>query len=227
MNKLLKVVIIGFFFLSSSCSNNIQKPLNVIEKSNIQKNYVISGIVDLKKLKNSNFKTKAFDINDITQKATVTLLYPDDYMVPDLRNTAIVSGVTNSSGEFKMNPLENFTPINEQIYILEVTKRVGGIGTPNMSLRTILKWNGVSWDSITTPNLYITVETTAIAILAYLNKNNLTYDDTIGKITMSTDEESTILYDTKINNSDTSSIIWQILDLLNTGKDPIENISSI
>lgn len=227
MNKLLKITIISFFLLNSSCSNKIDRPLDSIDLSTTQqKNYLISGSVALDDFKSNKFKTEAVSVNDISTQATVSLLYPADYIIPTLANTAIVAGVTDSTGSFKMNPLDNFTPITDQVYVLEASKRVGGVGNSNISLRTNIKWNGTTWDSITTPNLYITSKTTAISILAHFNKANMTSSDTIGRITMNTNGTSNILYDAKITSNALSRIIDVIFLLLLENKDPVENIYS-
>lgn len=122
----------------------------------------------------NGYKTKA-SIADIATSATVSLINPNT-------NTSIATGLTDINGGFSINPSNSFNPNTGDTFILEVTKRLGGAGNTGISLRTILKKTDMSWDSITSPSIYINTKTTAIAIMSSLNPTDLPVDKTIGAL---------------------------------------------
>ena len=84
----------------------------------------------------------------------------------------------------------SFTPVNNEVYVLEAIKRIGGSGDNIMSMRTYICWNSANseWESITTNGIFINTKTTALTYLAEKKKNNVSSQDTIGKISYNNEE---------------------------------------
>lgn len=218
-------IILLFSLFISSCQeiivSNTQKQ-SVIEQQSIYKSS-IKGKVNLNDFYSSKFKVKAFE-QDISSKATVSLIYPSDYSDSSLRNTAIVAGVTDSQGNFDISS-GSFTPVLNQVLVLEASKRIGGVGNPSISLRTLIKWNGSGWDSITKPDIYINKKTTAVAIYSHYKPETLSSLDTIGRITV-VNNNSSIFYDSKLTSDGLNRILSAIDIILYENMDPLENIYS-
>ncbi|MFN8577224.1 MAG: pentapeptide repeat-containing protein [Candidatus Sericytochromatia bacterium] len=155
------------FFNSNISQNNSNNKINEIR-----------GKVEFpESKKTNNFKTKA-TIGQIKVGATISLIYPpDDSTNP---NVTIATGLTDTNGNFLLN-VNSFTPETGKIYILEGIKRIGASGNDKLSIRTYIKWNGTTWESITSPNISLNKTTTAITIIDK-NDNSISSSDTIGKI---------------------------------------------
>lgn len=116
----------------------------------------------------SPFTTQA-TLGEVGIKATVSLITSPDASNP---NVTIATGLTDSSGAFTLNLDSYFTPVNNQVYILEAAKRHGTAGNYLMSVRTYVKWNGSKWVSITYSTvlgnedaIVISTKTTALTIM--------------------------------------------------------------
>lgn len=226
-----KIRTINFFIILllslfiDSCQKSI--PSNTIKQSFVEKQNTykvdIKGKVNLNDFYPSKFKIKALE-QEISSKATVSLLYPSDYFDTSLRNTAILAGVTDSQGNFNIS-VGSFTPVINQTLVLDASKRIGGVGNPSISLRTLLKWNGSGWDSITKPDIYINKKTTAVAIYSHYKPEILSSFDTIGRISV-VNNNSSILYDSKLTSNVLSRLLSAIDIILYVNKDPLENIYS-
>lgn len=147
--------------------------------------YSISGVVQFDSAfkASSGFSVKAH-ITNITSGASVTLL--------DLNGNALGPSVsTNASGQFLFTPSSTFAPTTGQIFVLEASKRGSADGQgPLLAMRTFVRWNGTSFDSITGPTIAINTYTTALAIIAA--KGEVTRDSTIGKVTVVNASTSTV-----------------------------------
>ncbi|MFN8671436.1 MAG: hypothetical protein U0457_05030 [Candidatus Sericytochromatia bacterium] len=218
MKKILYFILLLFIF---SC--NIK---DIQDKSSLtynEKNYTntIKGKVDF-----SSFKVKALD-SDIAKNATVSLIYPEDFSDVNLRNNTIATGLTDSNGNFEIN-LNNFpVPLN-QIFILETSKRLNGIGSHNLSLRTNILWNGNSWKSITKPNLVINKNTTAISCYKYFNlinipNPNFNITDSIDRIDLNLPENSQISFDSKLTQNEFNLILSYVQFAIKFSINPINN----
>lgn len=218
-------IILLFSLFIGSCQeitvSKIDKQIVVVQESIHKSN--IKGKVNLNDFYSSKFKVKALE-QEISSKATVSLLYPSDYSDSSLRNTAIVAGVTDLQGNFNISS-GSFTPVLNQVLVLEASKRIGGVGNPSISLRTLLKWNGSGWDSITKPDIYINKKTTAVAIYSHYKPETLSSLDTIGRITV-VNNNSSIFYDSKLTSDGLNRILSAIDIILYENRDPLENIYS-
>ncbi len=120
-------------------------------------------------------------LTDIQSQATVSLIYPSDHATR--ANQTIATGITNAEGEFVLSPGNNFTTAAGSIFVLEASKRIDGPGHPLLTLRTLLRWNGSAWSSITGTTVQINALTTAIAIMSHYESSissALTIESAVG-----------------------------------------------
>ena len=184
MRKNLIPVILVSLILSGCGTTDLIKPtkLTQIESTN-NTGKVIKGTVSFPKsplvpLYKGGWGIKA-TLAEVGSKATVSIIYPSNH--PTLANQTIATGLTDTNGNFSINPDANFNPANNDIFVLEANKRIGSGGNDLISVRTYLKWNGSVWSSITTPSININSKTTAITIIDDKD-NTIAPNDTIGKI---------------------------------------------
>ena len=243
LNKYLYITlnIFSIIALISSCAGNLpNKPTlldNPVISSNVESKYRIRGTAQftpspnhLNHINHSSdsgiYNTKA-TLSEVGTKATVSILYPPDYVTSALRNVTVATGLTDASGVFTVNPLSTFNPVIGDIFVLEAAKRIGAAGNAVITVRTYIKWNGHSWDSMTTPDLYINSKTTALAIIDSYD-NNISASETIGTIDVSTDVSipgnigsSPI----KVTAATISEVTAYVDNLLSQSVDPVRNIS--
>jgi hypothetical protein len=192
----------------SSCSvllpNSDFKNNNI----NIQKKikYSINGKVEFPELK---FKTKAL-YSDIATNGTVSIIDP--------YNNVVATALTDNDGNFDISPNDNFYPYQDNTYILEATRRIGDVGNNIMSLRTIILWNGLYWESITHPGVYINTKTTAISLINTLKGGSANYFintvDTSGETSIPSDLGSTA------SIQEINDLSQMVKDILSENKDP-------
>jgi uncharacterized protein YjbI with pentapeptide repeats len=160
-SKLLLLLLSSIFQISCT-SLNTYEPIKVEQLSKKQSNYQIKGKVEFPKLKeNYKFTSKA-QLADVLEGSSVSII--------DYSNYVQATGLTDSQGNFTINPSNDFRPSNGDIYVLETTKRIGGVEKSHMTLRTFIKWNGLDWESLTTPGIYINTKTTALALISDLKQ---------------------------------------------------------
>jgi Tol biopolymer transport system component len=135
----------------------------------------IAGKVEFE---DDDYKVKATTA-EVSTGATVSIIYPSSHAT--MSNKTIASGLSDSSGNFIINPDDEFEPAAGDIFRLEAARRISGSGTSAATLNTYIRWTGSSWESITTPALKINKATTALAIIE-INDNSLAPAGTIGKI---------------------------------------------
>lgn len=171
-----KKAFLGLVFLPLLLS--CQSPLiNVNNNSayNYSNVLPIKGNVDFPNLTKFNIKA---NISDIVSDSTVSLIYPSNHLVNP--NKTIATGLTDKNGNFVINP--NFRPIVNEILVLESSKRLGNYGSFLMSLRTLVKWNGNAWVSITGENISINNKTTALTGMVSLLSPSVSYEDAMNSI---------------------------------------------
>ncbi|MFN8577463.1 MAG: hypothetical protein U0354_11445 [Candidatus Sericytochromatia bacterium] len=226
MKKISKNISIVLLFTLTSCSVNNLSSINNNDKinSNINLKTTLSGQVIFPKDK---FNTKATQEN-ILSSTTISILYPSNTSSYSLTNNTVATGLTDSLGKFKLNPISTFKPTTDQVYILEARKRLGGEGNKIICLKTLIKWNGTTWTSITGTNVFINTKTTAIAIMSGYNQNALSFSDTINKVTVSSNSGvlSSTLSDitSVINQAKISEITSLVEQVITDNKDPIAEI---
>lgn len=126
----------------------------------------------------SGFTVKATTA-DVIGNATVTMSRID--------GTPVAGGLTDSTGAFTLyQSTTPFTPNAGDFFFLDLTKRYTFGWTSNLlSLRTIVKWTGTSWTSVTGPTVVINTKTTAVWSVWRDNTSVLTLDETMGLVTVS------------------------------------------
>lgn len=215
---------LAFLLTVSGCQST-----DLISNSKLNENPVIKSsksntIVGKVEFPNENsFKTKATQ-SDITSNSTVSVIYPNDYAVVSKRNSTLTGSSTNSSGDFSITFEPSLLISSGQTFILEATKRLGINGNESISLRTIIKWNGNSFESITgTGKIYINTKTTALSLLA--TSSTILANDTINKMNVI----SGVTEVADINPTITATVINYVKGLVETSltnsQDPIASIS--
>lgn len=186
--------------LTFSCTNtSIINNTNPVLKNQSIVTQPITGTATFP-IKN-NFNIKA-TVADIGTNATVSLIDTSN-------NTTLATGLTNASGVFTIN--SGFTATTGTVYVLEATRRIAGSSNSSMSVRTFIKWNGSSWNSITSPGVSINSRTTALTSMVGLMGTTLvTPDETIG--TMPNNTPSDISHNSTV--AITSASILEVADLI-------------
>ncbi|MBC7474822.1 MAG: hypothetical protein H7263_11065, partial [Candidatus Sericytochromatia bacterium] len=218
----------------SNCATQIaNNPVNNVSQINQSSKILNNSINSISGTTNFGIQNKPYHVkataNDIKTETTVSLIYPADYLDVSLRNITIGTGLTLTDGSFSVN-LNGFIPITSQVYVLDATKRIGGASNYQMTLRTLVKWTGSSWQSITTPGIDINAVSTALSIISSLNSVAVSSDNTIGKIPLLSNNASIV--DIKDNATKnvilTSSILGNIVNYVNNiladNQDPVGSI---
>lgn len=161
------------------------------------------------RIKNHGFKTKATatDIGSVSTISVITLG----------QNISIATGLTDVLGNFQLD-MSKLTLTANAIYILEASKRTG---EDVETIRTYIKWNGTSWESITTGDVIINENTTAISIIAsYLSVSSI---DLISKIDPAnlTDIFDSTNANVLISKDDITSVAKLVTSVLLGERDPI------
>ncbi|MFN8578797.1 MAG: hypothetical protein U0354_18365 [Candidatus Sericytochromatia bacterium] len=217
-NKLVKISFLALFSLYSCSIENVYNQ-NLVKNQNISNKYNVKGIVQF-----DSFKVK--NEGEIVRKATVSIIYPSDYTDLSLRNTTLATGLTDNNGAFNINQPQGYVPELNKVMILEASKRVNGVGNSMSTLRTHIKWNGTSWDSITTPTNYINSKTTSLALISALDSNIITPDQTINRIAYN-NGEFTVTYDTKLTEGIFGWMLNLVASLVYNYKDPAQEIFAL
>ncbi|MEK7433536.1 MAG: hypothetical protein AABZ74_10430 [Cyanobacteriota bacterium] len=215
-----------------SCSNYNTKNDTILTNYN-EKNAKVSfsGTVDFStnNYKNKEFKIKAVE-NDITSSSGITFSYPSDYLDSTLRNKIITTSVTNENGNFSIAMPTSFNPVIDQVYVLDATKRLNGTGSKNVSLRTLIKYDGYDWKSISSPKIVINSKTTALSILA--GYSIVLPESTIGKISFTDGISELPLSITDNTSIPTTNLTFGVMNnanllvesALSEDSDPLANI---
>lgn len=168
--------------------------------------------------KTKKFKTKA-TVTDIAPSATISFIVPEN-------NSVVATGLSDENGVFSisLNAVNGqfFSPEVNKVYILEASKRVGSSGNNTMTIRTFVRWNGGSWDSITEPDLRINEFTTAVTIIQGYNPS-ITPESTIAKINVngSTFTPSAL---GNIPATTVTTVSTLVNNVLAQAKDPVANV---
>lgn len=161
------------------------------------------------RIKNHGFKTKA-TVTDIGSVSTISVITLG-------QNTSIATGLTDVLGNFQLD-MSKLTLTANAIYILEASKRTG---EDVETIRTYIKWNGTSWESITTGDVIINENTTAISIIAsYLSVSSI---DLISKIDPAnlTDIFDSTNANVLISKDDITNVAKLVTSVLLGERDPI------
>ncbi len=221
--KFIKTFVLGLFILSS-CSEKQVNTNKDIQKENISKtrNLIIKGKVDFGNIeKSKGFKIKNTSL--IAERATISIIYPADHADINLRNTTNATGLCDIQGNFIINTDQNFSPENSNIMILEASKRIGGAGNSLISLRTIIKWKGNEWESISSPDIIINKQTTALSIISSLSPNIMNSAESMNKVAY-VNGVGNVIFDAKLTPSRFNAVYREVENFVSDFKDPVENI---
>lgn len=120
------------------------------------------------KTKALKFKTKATPV-DIASVSTISV-------INTAQNKTVATGLTDSLGNFQIDMSKITLAVND-IYVLEALKRTS---QDVETIRTYIKWNGTTWDSITVGDVLINENTTSVALISTFL--NVSPNDVIGKV---------------------------------------------
>lgn len=218
MKKKYNLLFILVISVSSyNCSlnlNSINSTLNYTVNNNIRSR-IITGNV-----RNKGFTAKSVSAG-FSYKSQIFMSYSDNYPVESLRGKIISTGLSNDQGFFFLITKNNFTPSLGDIFTLESNMRSLTPSRNNISMRTILRWNGKEYENIIKGKNYINSTTTAISIIAKYKNINL--NNVIGQLK---EQDNKFLINK--NNAITMNLISYVKDLVEecliSGNDPISSI---
>ncbi len=197
--------------LMSCQSPDINRLSNDIKiNSSLKSKYNITGKSEFPLNSTNSFKTKA-DITQVASKATISLIYTNDH--PTSPNVTIITGLTDSNGNFSLDPSSFFSPAVNDVFLLESSKRIGSAGNSLITVRTYVRWSGSNWESISFPqNLGVKVnsKTTSITLIDALN-NTISSNECINKLDVSSNPSVVSDIGTVL-----STEIERISDIVNT-----------
>jgi hypothetical protein len=101
-------------------------------------------------------------VAEVVSFATISLIDAES-------NSAAASTVSNGRGQFTLS-MNGFIPDTGRAYYLEASKGLNGHmpGSPVVRFRTLVRWNGSSWESLSGSTVSISSLTTAVCIAAQL-----------------------------------------------------------
>ncbi len=197
--------------------SNQENLTNTAKINNVESKTTLKGQVQFPQ----NFKTKA-TFSDVAPSATVSLIYPSNHSTK--ANVTVGTGLTDVDGKFTLNPDASFTPSLNAVFVLEASKRLTGTGSPILSLRTYVRWNGSSWDSMTKPGIFINTFTTALSIISGYNPTSVPPNDTISSIVVS-GNSSTPTTLPGVTDAVINSVAVMAKSALQNNNDPVYNIA--
>lgn len=188
-------------------------------------NVKVNGRTDLVKEVNAGGYQVQATVGTVMDSATVTLLDPG--------GNVLASGVSDARGAFSLTM--SFTPALNGYYVLEAAHgKVGGAqGNPIARLRTLLKWNGSGWLSITNTSVSGSVVlnslTTAVALLSALDPVNVPPSATLGKVVATSDpaylDEAIVFTDHE--DVQIRAMSNNILSFLSSDLDPVASVDQL
>ncbi len=154
-----------------------------------------------------------------SSNATLTLIGLAD-------NLTIVTGKTNTDGSFVL-PLSGFTPAANSYFLLEASRGLNNHAAGNSvaRFRSILKWTGSAWTSISGATIAINSLTTAVAIESSLDPVNVPPSATMGKVTGSSLNASPAL--TGHPDSEITALAASIAACLTNDFDPVGSVPAV
>ncbi|MBM3267210.1 MAG: hypothetical protein FJZ01_06115 [Candidatus Sericytochromatia bacterium] len=139
--------------------------------------YDLAGEVELSALP-SGWAVSA-SLGDVLAAAAVSLIDP-------ATGNTIKTALTNGTGAFSLSGFEStFAPATGALYYLEAAKGLGGhvVGRNAARLRTLVRWTGTAWASITAGTVKVGTASTALAAM-YGLKLDLSADKRIAATDM-------------------------------------------
>ncbi len=164
-------------------------------------------------------------VGTVLDSATVTLL--------DAGGSVLASGVTDARGAFSLTV--PFAPALNGHYVLESAHgKTGEVqGNAVVRLRTILRWSGSGWLSITNSttsgSVVLNSLTTAVALLSALDPVNVPPSATIGKVVATSDPAYLNEAVTFTNHKDDEirAMASNLLAVLDDDLDPVESVDQL
>lgn len=182
----------------------------------------IRGRSDL--VREAGYRTAA-TVGTALDAATVTLLDPG--------GNALATGITDERGSFTLTM--SFTPALNGYYVLEAAHGKAGEvqGNAVVRLRTILKWTGSGWLSITNTttsgSVVLNALTTAVSLLSALDPTHIPPSATIGKVVATGDSaylDASIVY-TDHADTQIQALANDLLSFLGSGLDPVASVDQL
>ncbi|HEY9899576.1 MAG TPA: IPT/TIG domain-containing protein [Pantanalinema sp.] len=154
-----------------------------------------------------------------SSNATLTLIGLAD-------NLTVVTGKTNTDGSFVL-PLGGFTPESNTYFLLEASRGLNNHAAGNTvaRFRTILKWTGSAWTSISGASILINALTTAVAIESSLDPVNVSPGATIDKVSGTSLNASPVM--TGHPDPEVAALAASIASCLTNDLDPVGSVPSI
>ncbi|MBM3271110.1 MAG: hypothetical protein FJZ01_26055 [Candidatus Sericytochromatia bacterium] len=105
-------------------------------------------------------------LGDVAVAASVSLIDPG-------AGNTVKTALTDGSGNFVISFGPTFAPASGSLYFLEAVKGLGGnaVGRNAARLRTLARWTGTSWASLTAGGVKLGTATTALAAIQALKAN--------------------------------------------------------
>ncbi|GEM_PF-6843458 len=195
-----------------------------------EKTIILAGRVAFPKLEEASKYQLQSTVGTVLDSATITLLN-------DAGNS-LATGVTDRGGSFSLTT--TFNPALNGIYVLEAVRGFNNAspGSEAGRLRTLVKWDGSAWLSMTnntaTDPVVINHLTTSLALTSALDPINVTAASTIGKV-IATSEPSylnnpnsgtTDLYATH-SDKEINGLAGNVLISLSYHNDPVAGYSGL
>ncbi|MBU6429019.1 MAG: IPT/TIG domain-containing protein, partial [Cyanobacteria bacterium REEB65] len=144
-------------------------------------------------------------------------------------NVTVATGLTDASGNFSLS-LGSFTPPTGNFYVLEAMHGLDNntAGNQVARFRTLMKWTGSAWTSISGPlPLYLTSQTTAIALLNSLDSTNVPFASTLNTVSSSGTTVALSPDPAVYPISQIDSMAAAILYYLTNTTDPVQDITRL
>lgn len=156
--------------------------------------------------------------------SVVSLIITPNYTNPSASKIIAATGVSDTSGNFSIDPGISFFPIQGEIFILEASKKIPPDGKNKITLRTFIQWKGNGWDSISFPGIIINSGTTAMAMMSDYNPFLLHSADTIKKIELINNESELKGTGSLINSEKILEVAYLVKQAISNNLDPSTEI---
>lgn len=162
----------------------------------------------------------AADLGAVPALATVALLYPADHATAP--GALLAAGTSDAAGNFDLRLPQR--PEAGALYVLEATRRFGAVGSEGLSLRTLVRWSGTAWSSISRPELVINAKTTALLLAAELDPE-LAAADVLGTVSVTAGGSEIPAPVAQHSVETLSGLAAQVTALIGLDRDPVAAIA--
>ncbi|MBM3271625.1 MAG: hypothetical protein FJZ01_28660, partial [Candidatus Sericytochromatia bacterium] len=178
----------------------------------------LAGEVDLAALPAG--RSVSATLGDVAVAASVSLIDPG-------AGNTVKTALTDGSGNFVLSFGPTFAPASGSLYFLEAVKGLGNhaVGRNAARLRTLARWTGTSWASLTAGGVKVGTATTALAAIHTL-KANLAADKRVSAAALVGSLSSGGTYEAVPNASaaEFEQVKGLVAGLLAGDEDPLANL---